>query len=62
MKYVLHNTDSGLKEAIKENIKDNRAVFIANKIASNKYNKSTNNEVKISLSNIKTFENFKYKG
>ena len=60
LKLILSKTDSGLKEVIKEDVKDNKATFIAKKIASNKYNKFTTSEVKITLNPIvKKFESFK---
>ena len=60
LKSVLFKTDEGLKEVIKEDVRDNRAELIVNKITSNQYNKFVTSNVKISLSNIVTFENFKY--
>lgn len=60
LKTLLFKTDEGLRSVIKENILDNKAEFVANKITSNKYNKFTTSNVKISLSNIVAFENFKY--
>ena len=61
LKSILVHTDSGLKEVIKEDIKDNKAEFIVNKITNNKYNKFISKTTTITLSNISTFENFKYK-
>lgn len=61
LKTILNKTDSGLKDVIKEQVKDYKPSFIANKITSNKYNKFTTSEIQISLSNIVKFENFKWK-
>ena len=56
---VLSKTDSGIKEVIKEDILDDRAMFIAKKITSNKYNKFNTSEVKLSLNpTVKKFNNF----
>lgn len=56
---VLSKTDSGIKEVIKEDVKYNDAMFIAKKIASNKYNKFTTSEVKLSLNpTVKKFGKF----
>lgn len=61
LKIILFKTDEGLKDVIKEDINDSKGELIVNKITSNKYNKFTTSNVKISLSNIITFENFKFK-
>ena len=61
LKTILNKSEEGLKEVIKEDIRYNRAEFFTNKITSNKYNKFTTSHIKISLSNIVTFENFKYR-
>jgi nitrogen regulatory protein PII-like uncharacterized protein len=58
---ILSKTEIGLKEVVKEDIVDDSAILVVNKIASNKYNKFITSEVKLSLSNIKKFENFKPK-
>jgi nitrogen regulatory protein PII-like uncharacterized protein len=58
---ILSKTEIGLKEVVKEDIVDDSAILIVNKIASNKYNKFITSEVKLSLSTVKKFENFKPK-
>ena len=57
---ILSKTDSGMKEVIKEDVRDDKAVFIAKKIANNKYNKFTTNEIKLSLTPVvKKYDVFK---
>ena len=57
---VLSKTDSGMKEVIKEDVRDDKAVFVAKKIANNKYNKFTTSEIKLSLTPvIKKYDVFK---
>ncbi len=56
---VLSKTDNGVKEVVKEDVRDDRAVFIAKKITSNKYNNYATNECKLSLNPIvRKFNNF----
>ena len=56
---VLSKTDSGMKEVIKEDVRDDK-VFVAKKIANNKYNKFTTSEIKLSLTPvIKKYDVFK---
>ena len=56
---VLSKSDDGIKEVVKEDVRDDKAMFIAKKIASNKYNKFTTSECKLSLnSTIRKFTNF----
>ena len=61
LKYILSKTPTGLKEVIRQNVKDDKAEFFVNKITNNKFNKFTTSDVKLSLSNIVKFENFKWK-
>jgi hypothetical protein len=57
---ILSKTDSGIKEVIKEDVRYDKATFIAKKIASNKYNKFTTSEVKLTLNPVvRKFNNFK---
>ena len=60
LKYILSKTPTGLKEVIRQNVKDDKAEFFVNKITNNKFNKFTTSDVKLSLSNIIKFENFKW--
>ena len=56
---ILSKSDDGIKEVIKEDVKYDRAVFIAKKITSNKYNNYTTSECKLSLNPIvRKFNNF----
>jgi len=61
LRTILLKTELGLREVVKEDIVDDKAILVVNKIASNKYNKFITSEVKLSLSNVKKFENFKPK-
>lgn len=49
---VLSKSDDGIKEVVKEDVRDDRAVFVAKKITSNKYNNYTTSECKLSLNNV----------
>jgi hypothetical protein len=60
LKYLVNNTKIGLKDVVKEDIKENKSTFIVNKITSNKFNRFITEDVLITLSNILTFESFKW--
>lgn len=60
IKSYLKHTDLNLRSQIEGYIKNNRLVFISNKINTNSLNKISSEETIISLDNIMKFENFKY--
>jgi hypothetical protein len=60
LKFLVNNTKIGLKDVVKEDIKENKSTFIVNKITSNKFNRFITEDVLITLSNILTFESFKW--
>lgn len=49
---VLLKSDDGIKEVVKEDVRDDKAIFIAKKITSNKYNNYTTSECKLSLNPV----------
>lgn len=49
---ILSKTEDGVKEIVKEDVYDDRAIFIAKKITNNKYNNYTTKECKLSLNNV----------
>lgn len=55
---ILSKTDQGLREVIKEDIKDDKSVLIVNKITENKYNQNITSEVKITGNPVKKLEEF----
>jgi len=56
---VLTKTESGVKEVIKEDVKDDKSTFISKKISGNKYNKFVTSECKLSLTpTVKKFNKF----
>lgn len=58
---IISKTDSGIKEVIIENIRDDKSKLVVNKITNNIYNKFITKEVLITLSHIvKKFENFTF--
>ena len=62
LQVVLSNTDKGLSEVIKEDVREYKPVLFVNKINDNVFNKKETKKVILSLSTlIKTFEAFKYK-
>ena len=62
LQVVLSNTDKGLSEVIKEDVREYKPVLFVNKINDNVFNKKETKKVILSLSAlIKTFEAFKYK-
>ena len=60
LKFLVNNTKNGLKDVVKEDIKENKSTFIVNKITTNKFNRFITEDVLITLSNILTFESFKW--
>lgn len=61
LKFILNKTAVGLKEVIKQNIKDDKSLFIVNKITGNKYNNIITKSIKINNSYLMKFESFKWK-
>jgi len=60
--YLLSNTDSSIKDIIKQDIKQSEPLLVVNQITGNKVNRFISTDVKIQFSNlIKVFESFKWK-
>lgn len=58
--YLISNTESSVKEIIKQDIKENGPLLIVNQITNNKVNRFISKDVLIEFSNlIKVFESFK---
>lgn len=55
LNFIVSKTDSGLREIVKEDVNDDKPVFIANKLTNNKYNKFVKKECKVSFNTIKKF-------
>ena len=59
---LLSNTESSIKELIKDKLKENKHILYVNMVTGNKMNKFITSKVFIQFSNlIKTFESFKHK-
>ena len=60
LSFVLSNTDKGLANVIKEDVKDFRPTLYLNRVNDNEVNKIDNKKIILSLSTlIKTFESFR---
>ncbi len=60
LSFVLSNTDKGLTNVIKEDVKDFRPTLYLNRVNDNEVNKIDNKKIILSLSTlIKTFESFR---
>lgn len=60
--YLISNTESSIKELIKQEIKQTEPLLIVNQITGNKVKKFVSTDVKVQFSNlIKVFESFKWK-
>lgn len=60
--YLISNTESSIKEVIKQEIKQIEPLLVVNQITGNKVKKFVSTDVKVQFSNlIKTFESFKWK-
>ena len=60
--YLISNTESSIKELIKQEIKQTEPLLVVNQITGNKVKKFVSTDVKVQFSNlIKVFESFKWK-
>lgn len=60
--YLISNTESSIKEVIKQEIKQTEPLLVVNQITGNKVKKFVSTDVKVQFSNlIKVFESFKWK-
>ena len=59
---LLSNTESSIRDIVKQDLKSKKVLLCVNKITGNKVNKFVTTEVLIQSSNlIKTFESFKWR-